>query len=138
MLRPGGILALAFLSSTLWAQVDRVRVWQDSITLPTYREHPPDAIPPFDQLALAGIGNYSVYPYTLRTNMTSEKYDARRIRPTRKSLTTSAWRGRNQVTIASPGCCGDPCRVIRDSVWRLNTNWSAPPRGRATGKMPWR
>ena len=60
----------------LCAQVNSVRVWQDSITLPTYREQPPDAIPPFDQLELAGDGNYSVYPYTLRTKTTGEKYNA--------------------------------------------------------------
>ncbi len=76
MLRLGGILAFGFLSSVLCAQVGSVRVWQDSITLPTYRERSPDAIPPFDQLALAGTGNRSVYPYTLRLNMTSEKYNA--------------------------------------------------------------
>jgi tetratricopeptide (TPR) repeat protein len=76
MLRSGGILAFWFLSSVLCAQVNSVRVWQDSIILPTYRERPPDAIPPFDQLALAGSGNHSVYPYTLRLNMTSEKYNA--------------------------------------------------------------
>jgi len=76
MLRAGGILAFGFLSSLMCAQVSGVRVWQDTITLPTYRERPPDAVPPFDQLALAGNGNHSVYPYTLRLNMTSEKYNA--------------------------------------------------------------
>jgi tetratricopeptide (TPR) repeat protein len=76
MVRLRGILAFGFLSLVLCAQVSRVRVWQDSITLPTYRERPPDAVPPFDQLALAGTGNRSVYPYTLRLNMTSEKYNA--------------------------------------------------------------
>jgi thioredoxin-like negative regulator of GroEL len=74
MRRLSGILAFGFLSSLLCAQVGSVRVWQDSITLPTYRERPPDAVPPFDQL---GVGGYRpVYPYTMRLNMTSEKYDA--------------------------------------------------------------
>jgi len=76
LLRAGGTLALGLLAPLLHAQADRVRVWQDSITLPTYRERPPDAIPPFDQLEIAGAGNRSVYPYTLRLNMTGEKYPA--------------------------------------------------------------
>jgi hypothetical protein len=76
MLRLGGILAFGFLSSVACAQVSSVHAWQDNITLPTYRERPPDAVPPFDQLALAGTGNRSVYPYTLRLNMTSETYNA--------------------------------------------------------------
>jgi tetratricopeptide (TPR) repeat protein len=69
----GILLAAACLLS---AQDSRVRVWQDTITLPTYKEKPPDAIPPFDQFALAGTGVHSVYPYTLRLNMTAERYDA--------------------------------------------------------------
>ena len=76
MLRFGCILVLGVCASMLWAQTDRVRVWQNTITFPTYREGPPDAIPPFDQLALAGTGNYSVYPYTLRIKMTAERYEA--------------------------------------------------------------
>ena len=43
-----------------------VRVWQDTITLPTYQEGPPDPNPPFDLFA---TGRYN-YPYTLRTNLT--------------------------------------------------------------------
>jgi tetratricopeptide (TPR) repeat protein len=76
MLRFGHILALGVCASLLHAQTDRVRVWQDTMTFPTYRERPSDAIPPFDQFALSGAGNYSVYPYTLRAKMTAEKYDA--------------------------------------------------------------
>jgi hypothetical protein len=76
MLRFGCFLALGVCASLLCAQTDPVRVWQDTVTFPTYRERPPAAIPPFDQLALAGAGNYSVYPYTLRPNMTAEKYEA--------------------------------------------------------------
>jgi tetratricopeptide (TPR) repeat protein len=75
MLRFGCILALCVCASPLSAQTDRVRVWQDTTTFPTYRERPPGAIPPFDQLGRTGV--YAVYPYTLRTDMTAEKYDAR-------------------------------------------------------------
>jgi tetratricopeptide (TPR) repeat protein len=74
MLRPVGILLLGAL--LLGAQTDRVRVWQDTVTFLTYREKSPDAIPPFDQFAIAGTGVHSVYPYTLRENMTDQKYDA--------------------------------------------------------------
>ena len=73
---PMAALTLAVCASYLCAQTDRVRVWQDDITIPTFRERLPEIIPPFDQLALAGVGIQSVYPYTLRQNMTSEKYDA--------------------------------------------------------------
>jgi tetratricopeptide (TPR) repeat protein len=71
MLRLGCTLLLG--ASLLCAQTDRVRVWQDSTTFPTYREGPPDASPPFDQFAHSG--NYAVYPYSLRQNMTAEKQD---------------------------------------------------------------
>jgi cytochrome c-type biogenesis protein CcmH/NrfG len=74
MLRIGGFLILG--ASLLCAQTDPVRVWQDTITFPTYRERPPDPLPPFDQFELAGNGNNAVYPYTLRNNMTAEKYNA--------------------------------------------------------------
>lgn len=74
MLRLGTILLAG--ACLLAAQTDRVRVWQDTVTFPTYVEQPPDAIPPFDQFALAGTGIHSVYPYTLRLNLTADKYDA--------------------------------------------------------------
>ena len=63
-------------SSLLFAQTDRVRVWQDTVTFPTYKEGPPAALPPFDQFALAGTGVKAIYPYTLRLNMTAERADA--------------------------------------------------------------
>ena len=43
-----------------------VRVWQDTLTLPTYELGPPDPNPPFDFFA-AGRFNY---PYTMLTNLT--------------------------------------------------------------------
>ena len=71
MLRLTGLLVI--LTCLLGAQTDRVRVWQDTITLPTYKEGPPDAIPPFDQFSRSGV--YAVYPYTVRLNLTDEKHD---------------------------------------------------------------
>jgi tetratricopeptide (TPR) repeat protein len=43
-----------------------VRVWQDTLTLPTYEEGPPDLNPPFDQFVANGRYNY---PYTMRENL---------------------------------------------------------------------
>ena len=62
------ILTLAIAFSSVHAQV---RVWQGTLTLPTYEEGLPDSKPPFDQFA----GNRFNYPYTLRTNLTSQSAD---------------------------------------------------------------
>jgi len=45
-----------------------VRVWKDSIELPTYEEGAPDENPPFDQFVTNGRYNY---PYTMRENLTN-------------------------------------------------------------------
>jgi len=45
-----------------------VRVWQDTVELPTYEEGLPDENPPFDQFVTNGRFNY---PYTLRENLTN-------------------------------------------------------------------
>jgi tetratricopeptide (TPR) repeat protein len=45
-----------------------VRVWQDTLELPTYEEGLPDENPPFDQLVTNGRYNY---PYTMRENLTN-------------------------------------------------------------------
>jgi len=37
---------------------------------------PPDPVPLFDQLGLLGNGNYLIYPYTSRDNLTNQRYDA--------------------------------------------------------------
>jgi tetratricopeptide (TPR) repeat protein len=47
----------------------QVRVWQGTLTLPTYEEGLPDPNPPFDQFTT----NRFNYPYTLRTNLTSRR-----------------------------------------------------------------
>jgi len=48
-----------------------VRVWQGTLTLPTYQEGTPDPNPPFD---LYQTNSFN-YPYTLRTNLTGVKSD---------------------------------------------------------------
>jgi hypothetical protein len=53
------------------AQPGGVRVWQDTLTLPTYEEGMPDPNPPFDQFTT----NRFNYPYTLRNNITSRRVD---------------------------------------------------------------
>ena len=45
----------------------QVRVWQSTLTLPTYEEGAPDPNPPFDALS---TGRFN-YPYTLRENLTN-------------------------------------------------------------------
>ncbi len=47
----------------------QVRVWQGTLTLPTYEEGAPDPNPPFDQYA----NNRFNYPYTLRHNLTNKR-----------------------------------------------------------------
>lgn len=45
-----------------------VRVWQDTLELPTYEEGPPEVNPPFDQFVRNERFNY---PYTIRENLTN-------------------------------------------------------------------
>ena len=49
----------------------QVRVWQGTLTLPTYEEDAPDPNPPFDQYA---NGRFN-YPYTLRDNLSDRRND---------------------------------------------------------------
>src|SRR5512136_3494441 len=46
-----------------------VRVWENTLLLPTYAEGLPDPNPPFDLFAPARFN----YPYTLRTNLTATR-----------------------------------------------------------------
>ena len=64
------IAVLGFAASA-WAAQSDVRVWQGTLTLPTYEEGLPDPNPPFDQLT---TGRFN-YPYTLRNNLTSRRAD---------------------------------------------------------------
>ncbi|HLH37200.1 MAG TPA: DUF5107 domain-containing protein [Alloacidobacterium sp.] len=49
--------------------IAQVKVWQGSITLPTYEEGKPDPNPPFDIYSTTQFS----YPYTLRKNLTGQK-----------------------------------------------------------------
>lgn len=53
------------LGSQAQTTPEAVRVWQDTLVLPTYDEGPPDPNPPFD-LFVSGRFNY---PYSMRTNL---------------------------------------------------------------------
>src|SRR6266567_9572154 len=64
-------IAILGLTASAWAQQAGVRVWQGSLSLPTYEEGLPDPNPPFDQFA---TGRFN-YPYTLRNNLTSRRVD---------------------------------------------------------------
>ena len=65
--------ALAAVSSIGVAQTAPqgapVRVWQDTLTIPTYEEAAPDQNPPFDFFARGSIN----YPYPLLTNLTDHR-----------------------------------------------------------------
>jgi tetratricopeptide (TPR) repeat protein len=67
----GRILAFSILIFALAHATAQVRVWQGTLTLPTYEEGPPDPNPPFDQYA----SNRFNYPYTLRRNLTDHRSD---------------------------------------------------------------
>ncbi len=64
-------IAVLGLAASAWAAQSEVRVWQGTLTLPTYEEGLPDPNPPFDQLT---TGQFN-YPYTLRDNLTSRRVD---------------------------------------------------------------
>lgn len=48
-----------------------VRVWEGTLTLPTYEEGLPDSSPPFDEFATTKF----FYPYTVRKNLTNHRAD---------------------------------------------------------------
>jgi tetratricopeptide (TPR) repeat protein len=62
---------LGYLLIALASGAAQVRVWQGTLTLPTYEEGAPDPNPPFDQYA----NNRFNYPYTLRHNLTDHRAD---------------------------------------------------------------
>ena len=61
-------LFLAILTSAQSIASSAVRVWQDTMEIPTYEEGLPDENPPFDQFVTNGRYNY---PYTIRENLTN-------------------------------------------------------------------
>ena len=65
------LLLMATLSATCLSLAAQVKVWQGTLTLPTYQEGRPDPNPPFDVYAT----NRMNYPYTMRTNLTGVKAD---------------------------------------------------------------
>jgi predicted Zn-dependent protease len=67
-MKPCKLLAV-FLLLVFSTAAAEVRVWQGTLTLPTYEEGLPDPNPPFDQYA----NNRFNYPYTLRRNLTNHR-----------------------------------------------------------------
>src|ERR1017187_4119003 len=59
---------IVWLSLALPIAHAQVRVWQATLTLPTYEEGAPDPNPPFDAFS---TGRFN-YPYTLRENLTNQ------------------------------------------------------------------
>lgn len=70
-MRPGlwyhSIVAVCLLAAPCAAQV---RAWQDTVTLPTYVEGPPDPTPPLG----AFEPDRAAYPYANRTNLTTNRF----------------------------------------------------------------
>ena len=64
-------LLVPFLFLAVGTATAQVRVWQGTLTLPTYEEGAPDPNPPFDQYANSRFN----YPYTLRHNLTDRRTD---------------------------------------------------------------
>lgn len=65
-----GVMLLAgILSVSGAAFAEPVKVWQGTISLPTYGEGSPDPNPPFDNYATTEFN----YPYIMRTNLTGVK-----------------------------------------------------------------
>jgi tetratricopeptide (TPR) repeat protein len=63
------VIALSFLVlRPAWAEV---RVWEGTLTLPTYEEGLPNPNPPFDQFSSPRFN----YPYALRDNLTDRRVD---------------------------------------------------------------
>jgi len=61
-------LGLIVCTIPIYAQV---RVWEGTLTIPTYEEGLPDPNPPFDQFTT----NRFNYPYTLRNNLTGRRVE---------------------------------------------------------------
>ena len=69
MIRPKFVFF--FLLLAVGCASSQVRVWQGTLTLPTYEEGAPDPNPPFDQYQNTRFN----YPYTLRRNLTDHRTD---------------------------------------------------------------
>ncbi len=65
------VFAGALLTLGMQAAPAAVRVWEGTLTLPTYEEGPPDPNPPFDLYATRNFN----YPYTIRNNLTNHRAD---------------------------------------------------------------
>jgi tetratricopeptide (TPR) repeat protein len=64
-------ISAAFLLLSFSFATAQVKVWQGTLTLPTYEEGAPDPNPPFDQYANSRFN----YPYTLRDHLTDQRRD---------------------------------------------------------------
>ncbi len=76
-------LLLLFLLVTAPFAAGQVRVWEGTLKLPVYEEGAPDSNPPFDEFST----NRFSYPYTLRTEITSQRVE-HDLRSTFRSPTT--------------------------------------------------
>jgi hypothetical protein len=68
---PYRALFFLLLACQPWIARAEVRVWEGTLTLPTYDEGLPDPNPPFDLFQTTFFN----YPYTLRENVTAQRVD---------------------------------------------------------------
>src|SRR5947209_8457406 len=64
-----GVAVVLVLRATAAAPETAVRVWEDSLELPTYAEGPPNPNPPFDLFSYTRFN----YPYTLRDALSERR-----------------------------------------------------------------
>ncbi|MGD0730348.1 MAG: DUF5107 domain-containing protein [Terracidiphilus sp.] len=67
----GQLILVVGLLAGLHSAPAQVKVWQGTLTLPTYEEGQPDPNPPFDQYS----GTKTNYPYTLREQLTDHSVE---------------------------------------------------------------
>ena len=65
------VMLMAVLAVACKAVSAQARVWQGTMTLPTYQEGKPDPNPPFDTYSTTQFS----YPYTLRRDLTGQKQE---------------------------------------------------------------
>ncbi len=65
------VMLLAIMAAACCSAPAQVKVWQGTLTLPTYEEGKPDPNPPFDTYSTTQFS----YPYTLRKNLTGQRQE---------------------------------------------------------------
>ena len=72
------VIIASLLTAAIYgaAQNSPVKIWEDVITLPTYRVNPPEKAPLFERDFAYQRAKRGVYPYAMNDNPTIEKVDS--------------------------------------------------------------